>query len=193
MRLRIKTMPTLAAAAAGFTLCLALAACSPNVSAPGVARPAATLTFGAERRLGEIDKNPSTPFLRYSPDGRPIRMETFRGKPLVINFFASWCDPCREEMPLLNALASKAHSNGYSVLGVAIQDSRASLTQFAKEAGILFPIALDLNSRVQRTYRVFGPPATFFIDAQGVVRDVVLGPITPERAREALIKAGVRR
>ena len=57
----------------------------------------------------------------------------------------------------------------------------------------LIPVALDLNSKVQRAYRIFGPPATFFIDAQGVVRDVVLGPITPERAREALEKAGVRR
>ena len=126
-------------------------------------------------------------------DGQPLRLETFRGKPLVMNFFASWCDPCREEMPLLNALASRASSNGYSVLGVAVQDSRASVTQYAKEAGIIFPIALDLNSKVQRAYRIFGPPATFFIDAQGVVRDVVLGPITPERAREALEKAGARR
>lgn len=126
-------------------------------------------------------------------DGQPIRLETFRGKPLMMNFFASWCDPCRDEIPLLNALASKANSNGYSVLGIAVQDRRASVMQFAKEAGIVFPIALDLNSKVQRAYRIFGPPATFFIDAQGVLRDIVLGPITPQRAREALEKAGVRR
>jgi cytochrome c biogenesis protein CcmG/thiol:disulfide interchange protein DsbE len=122
-------------------------------------------------------------------DGRPVRLETFRGKPLMMNFFASWCDPCREEMPLLNALTSKASSEGYSVLGVAIQDSRAALLQFVEEAGVAFPIALDLNSKVQRAYYVFGPPATFFIDAKGVVRDIVVGPITPERAREALEKA----
>ncbi|MBI4489662.1 MAG: TlpA family protein disulfide reductase [Deltaproteobacteria bacterium] len=126
-------------------------------------------------------------------DGQPIRLETFRGKPLMMNFFASWCDPCRDEIPLLNALASKANSNGYSVLGIAVQDRRASVMQFAKEAGIVFPIALDLNSKVQRAYRIFGPPATFFIDAQGVLRDIVLGPIAPQRAREALAKAGVRR
>ena len=126
-------------------------------------------------------------------DGQPVRLETFRGKPLMMNFFASWCDPCREEMPLLNALASKAMSNGYSVLGIAIQDRRAAVMQYANEAGLVFPIALDLNSKVQRAYRIFGPPATFFIDAEGVLRDVVLGPITPERARKALEKAGVRR
>lgn len=136
---------------------------------------------------------PAIDFDLKTLDGQPIRLETFRGKPLMINFFASWCDPCREEMPLLNALAAKASSNGYSMQGIAVQDSRASVTQYAKEAGIIFPIALDLNSKVQRAYRIFGPPATFFIDAQGVLRDIVLGPITPERAREALEKAGVRR
>ena len=60
-------------------------------------------------------------------------------------------------------------------------------------ANLLFPIALDLNSSVKRIYRIFGPPATSFIDAQGVIRDIVLGPMTPERARDGLKKAGVFR
>jgi peroxiredoxin len=126
-------------------------------------------------------------------DGKSIRLESFRGKPLMINFFASWCDPCREEMPLVNGLASKAAKDGYGVLGVAVEDSRAAVTQYAKEAELVFPIALDLNSTVKRAYRIFGPPATFFIDARGVIRDIVLGPMTPERAREGLAKASAQR
>jgi len=125
-------------------------------------------------------------------DGEPVRLEKFRGTPLVMSFLASWCGPCREEMPVLNALASRADRNGYAVLGIAIQDRRVPAMEFVRETGVVFPIALDLNNKVQRAYRVFGPPATFFVDAQGVVRDAVLGPITPERAREALEKAGVR-
>jgi len=125
-------------------------------------------------------------------DGEPVRLEKFRGRPLVMSFLASWCGPCREEMPVLNALASRADRNGYAVLGIAIQDRRAPAMEFVRETGVVFPIALDLNNKVQRAYRVFGPPATFFVDAQGVVRDVVLGPITPERARQALESAGVR-
>lgn len=124
-------------------------------------------------------------------DGDPIRLEKFRGRSLIMNFFASWCDPCREEMPLINALASSADKDGYAVLGIAIQDWRVSVIEFAREARVVFPLALDLNSKVQRAYRVFGPPATFFIDAQGVLRDVVLGPLTPERAYQALERAGV--
>lgn len=125
-------------------------------------------------------------------EGEPVGLEKFRGAPLVMSFLASWCGPCREEMPVLNALASRAGKNGYAVLGIAIQDRRAAVMAFAREAGVVFPVALDPNSKVQRAYRVFGPPATFFVDARGMVRDVVLGPITHERARQALEKAGVR-
>jgi peroxiredoxin len=135
--------------------------------------------------------NRAVPFDLKSLDGKPVGLADFRGKPLVINFFASWCDPCRDEMPLINELASKAARDGYSVLGIAVEDSRAAVTQFVQEAKLVFPIALDLNSTVKRSYRIFGPPATFFIDAQGTVRDIVLGPITPERARAAMTKAGV--
>jgi len=135
----------------------------------------------------------AVPFDLKTLDGKAAGLETFRGKPLVMNFFASWCDPCREEMPLINELAAKGAKQGYNVLGIAVEDTRAAVTEFAKEAKLLFPIALDLNSTVKRGYRIFGPPATFFFDAQGMIRDVVLGPITPERAKAALKKTGVDR
>jgi cytochrome c biogenesis protein CcmG/thiol:disulfide interchange protein DsbE len=128
-----------------------------------------------------------------SLDGKAVGLETFRGKPLVINFFASWCDPCRDEMPLLNQLASKANKEGYAIFGIAVEDTRASVMQYAAEVKLIFPIALDLNSTVKRAYRIFGPPATFFIDSRGVIRDMMIGPITSERAREGLKKAGAAR
>jgi cytochrome c biogenesis protein CcmG, thiol:disulfide interchange protein DsbE len=126
-------------------------------------------------------------------DGKPVGLETFRGKPLIMNFFASWCDPCRDEMPLINEIGSKASKDGYNVLGIAVEDGRAAVTEYAKEARLVFPIALDLNGTVKRSYRIFGPPATFFIDAKGVIRDVVIGPITAERAHEAIKKVGALR
>jgi cytochrome c biogenesis protein CcmG, thiol:disulfide interchange protein DsbE len=133
---------------------------------------------------------PAIAFDLKSIEGKPIGLATFRGKPLMINFFASWCDPCREEMPLINELATRAGKDGYGVLGIAVDDTRAAVMQYAQEAKLVFPIALDLNSTVKRAYRIFGPPATFFIDGQGTIRDVVIGPITAERAREGLKKAG---
>ncbi len=136
---------------------------------------------------------PAIAFELKTLDGKSIGLPTFRGKPLIMNFFASWCDPCREEMPLLNSVASKANKDGYHVLGIAVDDGRAAVTQYVAEAQLAFPIALDLNSTVKRAYRIFGPPATFFIDAQGLIQDMVIGPMTPERAREGLKKIGVSR
>ena len=109
-------------------------------------------------------------------DGKSITLETFRGKPFVLNFFASWCDPCRDEMPLINELAARGDKEGYRVLGVAVEDTRAAVTEYSKEANLVFLIALDLNNTVKRSYRIFGPPATFFIDAQGILRDIGAGP-----------------
>jgi peroxiredoxin len=136
---------------------------------------------------------PAISFELTTLDGKSINLTSFGCKPLVMNFFASWCDPCREEMPLINDLAMKAGTNDYSVLAVAVEDSRSAVTEYAKESKLIFPIALDLNSTVKRAYRIFGPPATFFIDRQGIIRDIVIGPLTPERASTAITNAGIRR
>jgi cytochrome c biogenesis protein CcmG, thiol:disulfide interchange protein DsbE len=154
---------------------------------PAIARSQHAPLVGENSAVGATASN----FELKSLDGKSVGLANFRGQPLMINFFASWCDPCREEMPLINELAARASKDGYAVLGIAVEDTRAAVMQYAQEAKLVFPIALDLNSTVKRTYRIFGPPATFFIDGRGAVRDVVIGPITPERAREGLKKAGV--
>jgi cytochrome c biogenesis protein CcmG/thiol:disulfide interchange protein DsbE len=132
---------------------------------------------------------PAPAFQLATLDGRTVDLTTFRGKPLVINFFASWCDPCREEMPLIKELAASGARGGYGVLGIAVEDGHAAVRQYLQVAGITFPVALDSSSAVKRAYRIFGPPATFFIDAQGTIRDAVLGPLGPERAALALRRA----
>ena len=137
---------------------------------------------------------PGAPAIRFdlqTLEGKQVGLESYKGKPLIINFFASWCDPCREEMPLISELAAKGNKNGYQVLGIAVEDTRAAVTEYVREAKLGFLIALDLNSAVKRAYRIFGPPATFFIDGNGVIRDVVLGPMTQERARDALRATGI--
>src|SRR5262249_21755086 len=111
-----------------------------------------------------------------SMDGSSVGLATFRGKPLMMNVFASWCHPCREEMQRIHEIPSWSRKDGHALLGSAVEDSRAAINQYAQEAKLVFPIALDRNSAVKRAYRIFGPPATFFIDAQGTIRDVVIGP-----------------
>jgi thiol-disulfide isomerase/thioredoxin len=153
-----------------------------------------TTDFAAAQLMQQAAPNPgpavgrtAVAFNVQTLDGKPATLDTFHGKPLVVNFFASWCDPCRDEMPLIIGLAAKSQGN-YQVLGIAVEDTRAAISEYVKEAKITFPVALDLNSTVKRSYRIFGPPATFFIDSQGIIRDMVLGPITPERARDAMLK-----
>ena len=129
------------------------------------------------------------PFNLKTLEGKSATLEAFRGQPFVLNFFASWCDPCREEMPIINEL-TKRPSAKYQVLGVAVDDTRAAVVEYTKEAKLVFPVALDLNSTVKRSYRIFGPPATFFIDENGVIRDIVLGPVTSDRLNEAIKRIG---
>lgn len=131
---------------------------------------------------------PAPEFELTTLDGRPVRLADFRGKPLVLNFFASWCDPCKEEAPVVKAMAAEAAEKGYAVLGVAVQDTREDAARFMQEEGLAFPAAVDLDSKVARAYRVIGPPTTFFIDPEGVIRHVFMGPLTPERVKEGIAK-----
>jgi cytochrome c-type biogenesis protein len=133
---------------------------------------------------------PAPDFALVTLDGAPVRLADFRGRPLVLNFFASWCDPCKEEAPVVKAMAEAGAAQGYSVLGIAIQDERGAAAQFMAEGGLTFPAALDLDSKAQRAYRVIGPPTTFFVDGQGVLRHIFMGPLTPADVAEGLRRAG---
>ena len=177
--------------------CRPLASILISLALAGVTVIGVKSNLGAAQLIQQASPNPgpavsrnAIAFSLQTLDGRSVTLDTLHGKPFVMNFFASWCDPCREEMPLINQLASAATKDGYNVLGVAVEDTRAAITEYAKEYKLVFPIALDLNSTVKRAYRIFGPPATFFIDSQGVILDIVLGPITRDRAQEGLKKSG---
>ena len=168
--------------------CRSLVSILISLAVAGVTVGAAASNLSAAQLIQQASPNPgpavgrsAIAFSVQTLDGKTSTLETFRGKPLVVNFFASWCDPCRDEMPLINDVASAAAKEGYNVLGIAVEDTRAAVTEFSKEAKLVFPIALDLNNTVKRSYRIFGPPATFFIDGQGIIRDMVLGPVTSEQ------------
>lgn len=152
----------------------------PDAPAPGEARPPA-----GQVQIG----SPAPDFQLTTLAGQAVRLSDFSGRPLVLNFFASWCDPCKEEAPMVQAMATESGPKGYSVLGVAIQDERAALVRFMQNEGLTLPVALDVDNRVSRAYRLIGPPATFFIDATGVIRHTVVGPLTHERVKEGLTKA----
>ena len=115
------------------------------------------------------------------------RLSAHRGTPVVLTFFASWCHPCEEEMPLLEA----AHSddpNRFDVLAVTFRDLRADAVQFTDRLGVTYPALFDTDGKVGDRYGVSGIPQTWFIDADGVVQDRVFG-ITSKPALDEPLQA----
>ncbi len=125
-------------------------------------------------RVGALAPDFTLPALE---DGRSLRLTDFRGRAVVINFWATWCPPCRVEMPALQQ--AQLDMPDVVVLGVNQQESADLVNWFVREQGLDFPIALDVNGEVNRLYRVRALPTTYFVDASGIIRDIVYGgPLT---------------
>ena len=115
-------------------------------------------------------------------EGDRVRLSDLRGRVVVLNIWASWCPPCRAEMPALQALHEQRLGQGVVLLGInsTVQDSEQAAREFAAEYGLSFPIALDRDGEATRLYQVRALPSTFFIDRQGIIRRVVVGgPLNP--------------
>lgn len=102
-------------------------------------------------------------------DGSVLRLEDLRGKVVFLNFWASWCPPCRAEARMLEAAWRKYREQGVVFLGVNMQDKEESARAFLEEFGITYPNGLDRGSRIAIGYGVWGLPETFFIDGDGRV------------------------
>lgn len=112
--------------------------------------------------------------------GVPLRSSSLHGQPYVLNFWASWCLPCRQEAPLLEALHRRYGQTGrLRVVGVAVQDTQANALRFAEEMGKTYFLALDNpQAPLGVSWGLYGVPETFFVDAQGTVRTKQTGGLT---------------
>jgi thiol-disulfide isomerase/thioredoxin len=106
-----------------------------------------------------------------------VQLSGLRGQSVIVNLWASWCPPCRAEMPALERVYKANRDRGLEILAVntTFQDSEAAAAEFVQEFGLTFPIALDRTGEVSRSYLLRALPTTFFIDRDGVIRKVVLG------------------
>ena len=122
-------------------------------------------------------------FSLKSLTGDEIVLSKLQGRPVLINFWATWCGPCREEFPALVRAYKKYQDQGFVVIGVNFQDenSDAGVQTFMRNTLVNFPIVRDVGERVGRMYRIDGLPTSYFIDRSGVIRDMVVGgPMTDE-------------
>lgn len=133
------------------------------------------------------DGEPAPDFTLLSPEGDPVSLSDFRGKTVVLNFWATWCPPCRAEMPELQAVwEERGEGTDLVVLAVDVGETADTVKGFIEEIGLTFRVAIDDAGSVAAHYGVRGLPATFFIDAKGVVRSHNLGPVFGE-----LLEAGI--
>ena len=118
---------------------------------------------------------PAPDFVLKSARGTNLRLSEYRGNVVMINFWATWCGPCRQEMPLLNDLYSRYGRVGFSLLGVNIDDDSRRAMDMAEELGVTFPVLFDERKEVSRLYQVEAMPVTVLVDRTGKVRHVHLG------------------
>ena len=126
-----------------------------------------------------IAGHPAPDFTLSTLDGEQVSLSDFRGQPVIINFWATWCGPCRIEMPEFQEAFSEHESDGLVVLGVNLteRDSVNAVPAFLEEFGLTFPVVLDADGDVANTYKVFGQPASIFVDQNGDVHQVFYGPV----------------
>jgi cytochrome c biogenesis protein CcmG/thiol:disulfide interchange protein DsbE len=112
-------------------------------------------------------------------DGTPIALADLRGEVVLLNIWATWCKPCREEIPALERLHQANASRGLVIAGVSIDvvDDTARIAGFARELGATYPLWLDRDDRVSMVFRSIGVPSTYLIDRAGVLRWRHMGPV----------------
>lgn len=126
--------------------------------------------------VGTDAGNLAPDFLLEGLDGGDVQLSKFRGQPVVINFWATWCYPCRQEMPNLVKAYNQYRGQGLVIIGVNLQEGKSIIEPFARDFGIAYPIAIDRTGSVGDEYRVLGLPTTYFLDREGVVKSVFTGP-----------------
>ena len=111
-------------------------------------------------------------FALKSATGENLRLSEYRGDVVMINFWATWCGPCRQEMPLLDELYNRYQRVGFNLLGVNIDDDSSRAMKMATELGVSFPVLFDSRKEVSKLYEVNAMPVTVLVDREGNVRHV---------------------
>ena len=136
---------------------------------------------------------PAPNFTLKSLAGKNIKLSELTGNVVLVNFWASWCGPCRQEMPLLNAIHNKYKPLGFTVLGVNVEERVDNARSFIHERPVDFPILLDSNNQISQLYNVLAMPTTVVIDRDGNIRFIHQGYQAGDEAKyHTMVKKLVR-
>jgi cytochrome c biogenesis protein CcmG/thiol:disulfide interchange protein DsbE len=146
-----------------------------------LARPAAP-----PAQIGDL----APAFVLADLDGNPLRLEDLRGRPVIVNFWASWCGQCVEEFPLLRAAAAAHADEGLAIVGIVFRDRSEAAREFRARMGGTWPAAMDPGEAVAAGFGIIGPPDSFFVDRDGVIVGRQLGQLSAadlERGLEQIL------
>ena len=132
---------------------------------PALAASVDTLRAGA----------PAPAFQLASNSGKTVNLDSLKGQIVLVNFWASWCGPCRKEMPILEQLNRQFHNKGVTLIGVNVEPDSAAAADWLKATPVSFPILFDTDSKVSKLYQVEGMPNTVILDRKGNVRYIHRG------------------
>ena len=166
-KLKATVIFLLAILIAGFTIFLAI----------GVMGTTTATSRSGKELVGK--KAPS--FVAPKVGGQLVSLENYKNRPLVLNFWASWCPPCRDETPGMERIWRKYEDQGVVILGINVQDGEKEAERYISEFGVTFSNALDLDGSITVDYGVTGLPVTFFIDNDSVVTGRWVGSISEDR------------
>lgn len=144
-------------------------------------------TSAVDLRPAPVVGRPAPDFTLTTATGKTFTLSSLRGTPVVLNFWATWCPPCRAELPELQA-ASERLAGQVAIIGVNQAEPPAEVQAFAAGLGLSFPVPLDVNADASRLYTVRSLPTTFFIDRQGIIRQIQIGPVTEATLAQMLKK-----
>jgi len=135
-----------------------------------IAASVAALSLSLPALAGSSSGGPAPAFTLASRAGQDVSLAQYKGNVVMINFWASWCGPCRQEMPLLETIYKKYNKMGFTMLGVNVEPDSNAANDWLKATPVSFPILYDRDSKVSKLYDVAGMPSTVIIDRSGKLR-----------------------
>lgn len=133
---------------------------------------------------------PAPDFELDSLSGERIRLRDLRGEPVLLNFWATWCGPCRQEMPEIQARSEKFEGQ-FHVVAVNFDEPRDQVQSFVDELGLTFTVVLDPGAKIQKLYRIRGYPTSYFVDAEGILQIQHIGIMTGGQLDDYLVQFGL--
>ena len=165
------------------TLVLLVTGCSAGSEPPDGKSPTAPVE-------GTQVGNLAPDFQLQNLDGQAVSLSDFRGKPVLVNFWASWCPPCRSEMPYIQEIYEEWSDKGLLVLAINIGESSSKAEEFMQSYNLSFTVLLDTKQDVAQRYNITGIPTTFFIDKDGIIQEKVSSAFQNKTQIENRLRGG---